>query len=233
MKQLLMLVAALLTITVPAYARYCNSPNCQMCNRLFGPLPQYRATQPTVTYSAPVRTIPTFYPRTVSQPVHVLVGSPAPVITPIVTAEKVEHELHATPTSAVDAMLMILQPKRDSVVYDLGCGDARILIAAARDYGARGVGIEINPKTAALARKKVAAAGFSDRIRIVHGDVGRYKLDQADAIVMYLYPDTMRTFAWRLKRLQHVKVISYQHRMPGIEARKITVDGDHTFYFRR
>src|SRR5205814_7608711 len=72
-----------------------------------------------------------------------------------------------TPQPVVDAMLDIAQVKASDVVYDLGSGDGRIVITAARKYGARGVGIEIDPALVKKARDNAAAAGDANRVRLV------------------------------------------------------------------
>lgn len=90
-----------------------------------------------------------------------------------------------TPQPVVDAMLELADVKRTDVVYDLGSGDGRILIAAAKKYGARGVGIEIDPSLVKQARENAAAAGVSDRVRFVTGNL--YTADLRDATVVTLY----------------------------------------------
>ena len=72
-----------------------------------------------------------------------------------------------TPQPVVDAMLELAQVKQTDVVYDLGSGDGRIVITAAKKYGARGVGIELDPALVKKARTNAAAAGVSDRVRFV------------------------------------------------------------------
>src|SRR6188768_1965840 len=72
-----------------------------------------------------------------------------------------------TPQPVVDAMLELAQVQRSDVVYDLGSGDGRLVITAAKKYGATGVGIEIDPVLVKKSRENAAAAGVSTRVRFV------------------------------------------------------------------
>src|SRR6185369_13915278 len=74
-----------------------------------------------------------------------------------------------TPQSVVDAMLKLAKVTKDDVVYDLGCGDGRIVITAAKQFGARGVGIDIDPKRIKEASANAKAAGVADRVRFLEG----------------------------------------------------------------
>ena len=91
-----------------------------------------------------------------------------------------------TPQAAVDAMLDVAQVKAGDVVYDLGSGDGRIVIAAAKKYGARGVGIEIDPALVKLAKDRAAAAGVADRVRFVEQDLFAANLSEASVVTLYL-----------------------------------------------
>lgn len=237
MRSILFPLFVLLTVSVSQaqynYAWHCSNRNCAMCNAANA---RYRATHsyPTVTYATPSqslgvssRVIP---PKTVSQTV-----INKRKIEPPAVPEDPRYVNYSTPEVAVNEMLNIAAPKPDEVIYDLGCGDARILIAAVKKYGCRAVGVEINPKTVDLARKKVKEAGLSDRIRIVYDDVTQYAyLDEADIVTMYLYPDTIRGLIPRLRRLrQGTRVVSYLHPIPGLSetAQTCNIDGkDHQFY---
>ena len=91
-----------------------------------------------------------------------------------------------TPLQVVDAMLDIADVKAGDVVYDLGSGDGRIVITAARKYGARGVGIEIDPTLVMTATQNAAAAGVSDRVRFVTGNLFAADIREATVITLYL-----------------------------------------------
>jgi SAM-dependent methyltransferase len=91
-----------------------------------------------------------------------------------------------TPQPVVDAMLELAQVKRSDVVYDLGSGDGRIVIAAAKKYGASGVGFEIDPALVKKARANAAAAGVSNRVRFVTQDLFTADLSKASVVTLYL-----------------------------------------------
>ena len=86
----------------------------------------------------------------------------------------------------VDEMLRLAAVKPDDVVYDLGSGDGRIVIAAARDWGARGVGIELDPKLVAQSRELARREGVADRVAFREGDVLKADVKDATVVTMYL-----------------------------------------------
>lgn len=94
-----------------------------------------------------------------------------------------------TPQPIVDAMLKLANVQRDEIVYDLGCGDGRAVITAARDFGARGIGVDIDPERIAESRANAAAAGVADRVRFTQADLFKMKFDDADVLFLYLLPD--------------------------------------------
>ena len=93
-----------------------------------------------------------------------------------------------TPAEAVSAMLKLAGVKKDDVVYDLGSGDGRIVIAAARQYGARGVGIDIDPARIAEGERNAAAAGVATRVRFVRQDLFDADIRDATVVTLYLLP---------------------------------------------
>lgn len=94
-----------------------------------------------------------------------------------------------TPQPIVDAMLKLANVQRGEVVYDLGCGDGRAVITAARDFGARGIGVDIDPERIAESVANAAAAGVSDRVSFTQADLFKMKFDDADVLFLYLLPD--------------------------------------------
>jgi len=91
-----------------------------------------------------------------------------------------------TPQAVVDAMLDLAQVTRGDVVFDLGSGDGRIVITAAKKYGARGVGIEIDPALVKKATDNAAAAGVSDRVRFVTQNLFSADISEATVVTLYL-----------------------------------------------
>jgi SAM-dependent methyltransferase len=96
-------------------------------------------------------------------------------------------DIHYVPTSngVADAMLKLARVTANDVVYDLGSGDGRIVILAAKKYGARGVGVELDGDLIKEARKNAMKAGASDKVTFLQGDL--FKTDLSDATVVTLY----------------------------------------------
>ena len=107
-----------------------------------------------------------------------------------------------TPPEVVDAMLRLAKVTKDDVVYDLGSGDGRIVIAAAQKYGARGIGFDIDPQRIAEANANLAQAGVGDRVKFVQADLFQQDLSEATVITLYLLPSLnmkLRPALWKLK----------------------------------
>jgi SAM-dependent methyltransferase len=92
-----------------------------------------------------------------------------------------------TPQGVVDAMLKMVQVTDKDVVYDLGCGDGRIPITAALKYGARGVGIDIDPERIRESNENARAAGVTDKVRFILGDIFDRAVPIRDATVVTLF----------------------------------------------
>ena len=93
-----------------------------------------------------------------------------------------------TPDALVLKMLEAVKTTKDDVVYDLGSGDGKIPIAAAKEYGAKAVGIEYNPEMAELARRNVKRAGVDNLVTIITGDIFVENFSKATVVTMYLLP---------------------------------------------
>ncbi len=118
-----------------------------------------------------------------------------------------------TPLSEVRRLLAILRPQPHEVFADFGCGDGRWLIEAARTYGCRAVGVEIDPAQVAKARQAVADAGLSGRVQIIEGDAATVDV-QANVGVAYLYSDALARLQPKLLKLN--RFATYMHRVDGI-----------------
>lgn len=93
-----------------------------------------------------------------------------------------------TPQEVVDAMLKLAKVTKNDVVYDLGSGDGRIPITAAKTYGARGVGIDIDPQRIKEATENLKAAGVGDRVRFLNQDLFTTNIGDATVVTLYLLP---------------------------------------------
>jgi precorrin-6B methylase 2 len=91
-----------------------------------------------------------------------------------------------SPETVVEQMLTMAQVKPGEMVYDLGCGDGRIVIAAAQKYKARAVGIEIRRDVFERTAARVASLGLGDQVKIVRGNALQYDLSPADVVTLYL-----------------------------------------------
>ena len=104
----------------------------------------------------------------------------------------------ATPPEVVARMLGLAEVGRGDVVYDLGCGDGRICVAAAKERGARAVGIDIEPYWIDRARANAAAAGVSGLASFHVGDACEWELGEATVIMFYLTGCSTQTVARRI-----------------------------------
>jgi len=103
-----------------------------------------------------------------------------------------------TPDAMVERMLAAAKTTSRDVVYDLGAGDGRIPIAAAKQFGATAVGIEYDGELAALARRNAARAGVAGRVTIVQGDIFKEDFSRATVVTLYLLPDLNQQLRPRL-----------------------------------
>jgi predicted RNA methylase len=122
-----------------------------------------------------------------------------------------------SPEHVVDKMLAMAKLKRGETLYDLGCGDGRILIAAAERYKVKAVGIEISDHLAKAAAEKVKKAGLQDQVKVVHGNVLHTDLSGADVVTLYLATTANESLRPNLERYlrPNTRVVSYDYPIPG------------------
>ena len=94
-----------------------------------------------------------------------------------------------SPNAVVDAMLKLADVKKSDTVYDLGCGDGRIVIAAAKDYGAHGVGVDINPERIQEARENAKKARVESLVKFEENDLFDADIHDATVVTLYLLPN--------------------------------------------
>lgn len=92
-----------------------------------------------------------------------------------------------TPTPVVEKMLELAEVKQSDVVYDLGCGDGRILIHAAKKYGARGVGVDLDPQRIDEARKNAQREGVAHLVEFRAEDGTQTDISQATVVTLYMF----------------------------------------------
>jgi SAM-dependent methyltransferase len=119
-----------------------------------------------------------------------------------------------TPDALVTRMLTAARVTKDDVVYDLGAGDGKIAIAAAKQFGARAYGIEFNPDMAELARRNAKRAGVDSQVTIITGDIFKEDFSKATVVTMYLLPDlNLKLRPIILKMKPGTRVASHQFHM--------------------
>jgi len=136
------------------------------------------------------------------------------------------------PTSMqmVNRMMEMAEVGPEDVVYDLGCGDGRIILAAAMRYHARAVGIEIDPLRYLWCQFLITILGQRKRIRIIFGNLFNKNLSEADVVMCYLMPDALQKLEKKLKQelRSGTRVVSNRFTFPTLEM--IQEDGDATLY---
>lgn len=100
-----------------------------------------------------------------------------------------------TPQDVVERMLVLAETGPRDVVVDLGSGDGRVLITAAKQFGARGIGFELDGRLVAQSRERATSAGVGDRVRVVQDDLFNADLSQASVVTVYLLPELL----WKLQ----------------------------------
>ena len=93
-----------------------------------------------------------------------------------------------TPENVVDEMLRLTAVTKEDIVYDLGCGDGRLVITAAQRFGSRGVGIDIDPQRISESRDNARQAGVTERVRFLEQDLFEADFRQATVVTLYLLP---------------------------------------------
>jgi SAM-dependent methyltransferase len=113
-------------------------------------------------------------------------------------SKKPDVEYVPTPHHVVAEMLRLAETKREDVVYDLGCGDGRVVIMAAKEYGTRGVGVDIDPQRIEESRENARQAGVVDRARFLQQNLFETDFREATLVTLYLLPQLNRQLRPRL-----------------------------------
>jgi precorrin-6B methylase 2 len=144
-----------------------------------------------------------------------------------------------TPQEVVDRMLTLAGVKPGEMVYDLGCGDGRIVITAAQKFKARAVGVEIRRDIFEATMGRVSSLGLADQVKIVHGNALKTDLSPADVVTLYLLTSSNE----KLKPIlihdlkPTARVVSHDYEIKGwkpVVTEKIKVGGaQHTVFVYR
>ena len=136
------------------------------------------------------------------------------------------------PTSmgVVNKMLKLAEVGPEDIVYDLGCGDGRTIITAARRYGARAVGVEIDPLRYLWCQFAITLLGLRKRVKILYGNFFNHDLSEATVVTCYLLPETNSDLEEKLKgELRFgARVVSNTFTFPGLHS--VRNDDDARLY---
>jgi hypothetical protein len=161
------------------------------------------------------------------------VAAPAPVPEP---ARRPDVIYVPTPQPVVDRMLQMAQVKKDDLVYDLGCGDGRIVVTAAKRYGTRAFGFDIDPQRVAEAKANVKAAKVEHLVTIEQKDIFTLDLSPASVVTLYLLPQLNVRLIPQLQKLKPgSRIVSHDFPMEGVKplqhvALKPPGEADHAIY---
>lgn len=139
-------------------------------------------------------------------------------------AGKVKDEKNAdvpfvpTPQDVVEKMLALAKVQKSDVVYDLGCGDGRIVITAAKTYGCKAIGVEIDSRCIKQARQTARIERVDHLVSIRKQDLFTVDLADADVVALYLHPDLNAKLIPQLEKMKPgSRIVSHQYDMPGVK----------------
>jgi len=150
-----------------------------------------------------------------------------------------EPDIHYVPTpqDVVDQMLHLARVSEDDLLYDLGCGDGRIVVTAAKKYGCKAVGYDIDPQRVKESRENVKRNNVEDLVTIVHDDIFTLDLSDADVVTLYLLPSLNDELLPQLEKLKPgSRIVSHDFDITGVTPELVAAltseeDGDeHLIY---
>lgn len=123
-----------------------------------------------------------------------------------------------TPQEAVERMVELARLQPGEKVYDLGCGDGRIVVTAALRAPVQAVGVDIDPGQVARSRANVESAGVADRVTIVQGDIYKTDFSDADVVFLYLQPELLRGLLPQLRRMKPgSRIVAFDFALDGVK----------------
>lgn len=126
-----------------------------------------------------------------------------------------------TPQEVVDKMLELAAPKKGEIVYDLGCGDGRIPVTAAKKYGVKAFGFDINPVRVKESLENVEKNKVKDMVTIKLQDIFELDLSKADVITLYLLPQLNVKLIPQLEKLKPgCRIVSHDFNMEGVKPKR-------------
>jgi precorrin-6B methylase 2 len=163
------------------------------------------------------------------------VPKPSPAAEPAPVSKRPDVIFVATPPEVVDKMLELAQPTKDDVVYDLGCGDGRIVVAAAK-LGCKAYGFDVDPQRIKESKENVEKAGVGSLATIEQKDIFTLDLSKANVITLYLLPSLNVKLIPQLEKLKPgCRIVSHDFDMEGVTPDKVvqvtSASGyEHTVY---
>lgn len=139
-----------------------------------------------------------------------------------------------TPEAVVEAMLQVAGVTKNDIVYDLGCGDGRIPVTAAKKYGAKGVCFDIDPERIKEANENVAKNNVGHLVKVVHADLFEQDLSGATVITLYLLPSlNVKLMPKLMKELKPgTRIVSHAFDMGSWKPEKeLDVDGRKVYFW--
>jgi 2-polyprenyl-3-methyl-5-hydroxy-6-metoxy-1,4-benzoquinol methylase len=129
-----------------------------------------------------------------------------------------------TPMPVVEKMLELAQVSENDILYDIGCGDGRIVITAAVTYGARGVGIDIDLEKVKESKNNAKRAGVSKLVEFLMGDATKMDISEATVVTLYLLPESNALLEPKLEQelKKGTRVVSHNYSMPGWKDRELS-----------
>jgi len=123
----------------------------------------------------------------------------------------------ATPHDVISRMLQVAGVRKEDMVYDLGCGDARMLVLASQKYGVRGIGYDIDPERVIESRQNVAKNNLQGLVKIIQEDIFTLDLEDADVILLYLHPEIMHKLIPQIEKMKPgSRIVCHQYGLPEI-----------------
>jgi precorrin-6B methylase 2 len=143
----------------------------------------------------------------------------------------------STPQDVVERMVEVARIKPEERVYDLGCGDGRIVVTAARLHGCQAVGYDVDPECVRMSRDSIRRHGVDGQVRIEQRDIFTVDLREADVVMLYLSPELNERLLPQLERLKPgSRIVSHAFPIPGVAPDQVVTvtsaedDLDHKIY---
>jgi len=122
-----------------------------------------------------------------------------------------------TPYDVVSMMLQMAEVKNTDMVYDLGCGDARMLVLAAQKYGASGIGYELDPELVILSRQNASNNNVQDLVKIIQADIFTLDLRNVDVMPLYLLPEMLDRLLPQIEKMKPgSRIVLHEYGFPDV-----------------